>query len=118
VAVSIWNGDLARAEREVATLVTHAKRHSLGPYGAVAHGRRGQLSIRHGRAEDGIRTLKEALASLDRARFQGLTTIFKIELASGLRDMEHYSEALEILDLTSSWRNPTAIFCTYRSCSA
>lgn len=100
VSVFLWLGDLDCAEQHIDRLFALAERHSLGPYLAVGRGFRGELAIRRGDADNGVRTLQHALTELHKAPYEMLTTPLNIALVEGLCATRRFTEALTLLDET------------------
>ncbi len=96
----LWIGDLEGAGEHADLLIGHAQSHSLGPYLAVGRAYKGALAIRRGDAKAGVETLKAALAQLHAARFEVLSTEFKLALAQGLAAIGKVGEALALVDET------------------
>jgi tetratricopeptide (TPR) repeat protein len=99
-AVYLWSGDLETAEAHVDWFLSRAETLSLGPYLAVAHGLKGELAIRRGDAIAGVEMLQGSLAKLRAARYELVTTAFKLALAGGLNSLGRISEAIQVIDET------------------
>ena len=85
IFVFLETGDLPSAEEHVDRFIANAQSHSLGPYLAVGRGFKGQLAVRRGAAEDGVKDLQDCLEQLHAIRYELLTTPFDIALARGTR---------------------------------
>jgi predicted ATPase/DNA-binding winged helix-turn-helix (wHTH) protein len=100
VSVFLWIGDWLGAEESIERFTVHADKYSLAPYQAVGLGVKGELSVKRGEAEAGIRLLHVALESLHAHRYELLTTAFNITLAEGLALTGHVEQAIETIDRT------------------
>ncbi|MBB2161646.1 ATP-binding protein [Gluconacetobacter sacchari] len=100
VSVFLWVGDLARAEEHIDRLFARATLHSLGPYLAVGRGFQGELAIRRGDADAGVRSLQHGLTELHTAPYELLTTPLNIALVQGLGATRRFAEALALIDET------------------
>jgi len=100
VSVFLWLGDLDRADQHIDRLFALAERHSLGPYLAVGDGFRGEIAIRRGDADNGVRSLERALTELHTAPYELLTTPLNIALVQGLAATRQFVEAFALLDET------------------
>jgi predicted ATPase/DNA-binding winged helix-turn-helix (wHTH) protein len=98
VSVSLWNGDVEDAEEYIDRFIRQADRHSLAPYQAVGRGVKGELAVKRGEAETGIRLLRSSLESLHGLRYELLTTQFNATLAEGLADTGQFQTALVVID--------------------
>jgi tetratricopeptide (TPR) repeat protein len=100
VSVFLWVGDLARADHHIERLLARAEPHSLGPYLAVGRGFQGELAIRRGDADSGVRNLRHGLTELHAAPYELLTTPLNIALVQGLAATRRFDEALALIDET------------------
>jgi predicted ATPase/DNA-binding winged helix-turn-helix (wHTH) protein len=100
VAVFLWTGDLASAERHIDSLIAHAESNSLEPLIAVGRCRKAELSIRRGHAKDGVRSLQESLKKLHAVHYELLTTEFNISLVQGLAAVGRFDEGITLIDET------------------
>lgn len=100
VSVYMWVGDLERAERDINRFVAYAEVHSLTPYLAVGRGVKGELAVRRGDAERGVRAIQDCLVELRESRYELLTTAFNLTLAEGLTALGQTADALKLLDDT------------------
>jgi hypothetical protein len=98
VPVFIWSGDLMAAEAIIDRLVAHAARYSLGPYQAVSLGLSGDLSIKRGDAQNGVRLLGQCLDELRAERHQVLTPVLASAMAEGLAVMGQIENAFAAID--------------------
>jgi tetratricopeptide (TPR) repeat protein len=99
-SVFVSTGDLTGAEKSAANLMSLAERHSLGAYHAVGLGFQGELSIKSGRIEIGIKLLRESLESLHAARWELLTAEFSGAIAEGMAKTGEHCLALSMIDRT------------------
>jgi predicted ATPase/DNA-binding winged helix-turn-helix (wHTH) protein len=100
VSVYLWIGDLERAERDIDSFIAYAEARSLTPYLAVGRGVKGELDVRRGNPERGVKALERCLVDLHESRYELLTTAFNLTLAEGLPLVGRTSEALALLDDT------------------
>ncbi|RWE44089.1 MAG: transcriptional regulator [Mesorhizobium sp.] len=100
VTVFVWVGDLDRAEEHLNRLFSCAELHALRPYLAVGRGLQGELAIRRGDAESGVRSLQGALQDLHAAPYELLTTPLSIALVQGLAATDRSAEAFAPIDET------------------
>jgi predicted ATPase/DNA-binding winged helix-turn-helix (wHTH) protein len=90
--VFLWIGDWPTAEAIIERLIAHAERHSLAPYRAVGVGLKGELSLRRGDVDAGIRLLRTCLETLH------ADPIFLADLSEGLAMAGQGDEAMAIID--------------------
>ena len=100
-SVFLWAGAHDVAGRIIEKLVTHAAKHSLGPYQAVGLGLRGELLVKRGDAV-GVDVLRRATEALHAGRHGLLETVFMTALAEGLALRGEFSEALSAIELALS----------------
>jgi predicted ATPase/DNA-binding winged helix-turn-helix (wHTH) protein len=93
VSVFLWTGDLKSAADNVALFKARAKTASLGPYLAVARGFEGELALRSGDPQQGADSLEASLVDLRAARYELLSTPFRISLIEGLVATGRVTEA-------------------------
>src|SRR6266481_7343722 len=93
--VFLWTGDWSEADRSIDRLIARAEKYSLGPYHAIGLGLKGQLSLREGDTEAGLRLLN---ACLEADQHQVLTAEFRSELAIGLARAGRHDEAHAAID--------------------
>ena len=84
ITIQLWNRDIEGAGQAIEHLLTHADRHSLGPYHAVAIALKGELAILRGEPAGGVTLLRQALVALKTEQHHVLTTSFSRALAEGL----------------------------------
>jgi tetratricopeptide (TPR) repeat protein len=96
--VFIWSGDWTGAEAIIERLVVHAARYSLGPYQTIALGFMGDLLIKRGDVQRGIRLLGDCLDEVRAARYYFLMPIFASAMAEGMAVLGQVKEALAAID--------------------
>ena len=99
-SVFLWCGDLEVAAEHINSSISLAESYSLGPLIAVGRGRKGELAIRRGEAQDGVESLRTSLAAIHAVRYELLTTEFNISLVQGLAATGHFSEGFALIDET------------------
>jgi tetratricopeptide (TPR) repeat protein len=92
VSVFLWIGDWPAAEAIIERLIAHAERHSLTPHHAVGVGSKGELSLKRGDVEAGIRLLRTCLETLQ------ADPVFTGALAEGLAMAGQFGEAIAVID--------------------
>jgi tetratricopeptide (TPR) repeat protein len=92
VSVFLWIGDWPAAEAIIERLTAHAERHSLAPHHAVGVGSKGELSLRRGDADAGIRLLRTCLEALP------ADPVFTGDLAEGLAMAGRFDEAMALIN--------------------
>ncbi len=97
-AVYLWVGDLELAEKHIEWFLSRAETHSLGPYLAVGHGLKGELAIRRGDPALGVEMLERSLQKLHAARYELVSTAFRLALAQGLADVDRVADGLAVID--------------------
>ncbi|WFP63590.1 winged helix-turn-helix domain-containing protein [Mesorhizobium sp. WSM4904] len=100
VSVLVWVGDFDRAEEHINRLFSCAELHSLRPYLTVGRGFQGELAIRRGDAESGVRSLQRVLQDLHAAPYELLTTPLSIALVQGFAATGQFAEALALVNKT------------------
>ncbi len=100
ISLFLWLGDLDRASQHIDRLFALADLHSLGPYLVVGRGFRGELAIRRGDADSGVRSLQHALVELHTLPYELLTTPLNIALIQGLAETHRFVEAFALLKET------------------
>jgi tetratricopeptide (TPR) repeat protein len=98
VSVHLWIGDLDSAEECIDRFIVQANRHSLAPYQAAGEGVKGELLVKRGDAERGVRMLRRALEKLHALRYELLTTAFSATLAEGLAAAGEVKSALDVAE--------------------
>jgi predicted ATPase len=92
VPVFLWIGDWPAAEAVIERLIAHAQRHSLAPHHAVGVGSKGELSLKRGDVDAGIRLLRTCLETLH------ADPVFTGDLAEGLAMAGQFDEAMAVID--------------------
>jgi predicted ATPase/DNA-binding winged helix-turn-helix (wHTH) protein len=98
VSVFLWTGDLKSAADNVALFKARARTASLGPYVAVARGFEGEIAMRSGDPEQGVEGLEASLIDLRAARYELLSTPFRISLIEGLVDTGRITDAHALVE--------------------
>ncbi len=106
-AVALFAGDLAAAERLVATLLSDARKHGFGAWHAWGGCFQGLLQVKRGEVTTGMQLLRDALDELRGARFAARYTQFLGALAESLGAAGQVAEGLAAIDeaLARSQRN-------------
>jgi len=99
-SVFLWCGDLEVAAEHINSSISMAESYSLGPLIAVGRGRKGELAIRRGEAQDGVESLRASLAAIHAVRYELLTPEFNISLAQGLAATGYFAEGFALIDET------------------
>lgn len=97
--VFLWVGNLDAAEENIEWFVQHSERHNLAAYRGVGLGLEGELAIRRGDVNRGVRLLGESLSSSHAGRYNMTTTVFASALAEGLALSGRTAEALHTVEL-------------------
>jgi tetratricopeptide (TPR) repeat protein len=97
-SVFLWRGDWSREEEIIDRLASHAQKHSLSPYMAVATGLKGEVEIKRGRPDVGVKLLRESLQAVHANRYEMRTGVFTNALAEGLNDLRQHAAALGVID--------------------
>ena len=100
VTVFFWTGDLDSAADHIDLFCARARSAPHGPYVVVGRAFRGELAIRRGDAAAGVESLRACLEELRAARYELLTTSFRIALVQGLTITGRFAEALALVDDT------------------
>jgi predicted ATPase/DNA-binding winged helix-turn-helix (wHTH) protein len=100
--VFLWNGDWASSEDIIARIISHAAKHSLGPYHAVGLGLRGELLIRRGEVPEGIALTRSCLETLTAHRHLILSSVFTTNLAEAMAAVGRLDEAMTMIDVAAS----------------
>jgi hypothetical protein len=74
--ISLWVGDLAAAGQSAASLIDHAKTHSLDSHHAFGLGFKGELSATRGDVAAGIGLFRACLDGLQQAGAQTFNLVF------------------------------------------
>jgi predicted ATPase len=92
VSVFLWVGDWPAAQAIIERLIAHAEGHSLALHHAVGLGSKGELSLRRGDVDAGIRLLRTCLETLP------ADPVFTGDLAEGLATAGQLHEAMALID--------------------
>src|SRR4029079_7311750 len=111
IAVSLWSGDLPRAEAHIERLISCAESHALSPYVFVGQGYGGEVAIRRGDAKGGIEILRRCLEKLHAATYEVFTTALEISLAQGLMATGRFDEAFKGIDKAIGRVETNGDFC-------
>jgi len=111
IAVSLWSGDLPRAEAHIERLISRAESQALSPYVFVGQGFGGEVAIRRGDAEGGIEILQRCLEKLHAATYEVFTTALEISLAQGLMATGRFDEAFKGIDKAIGRVETNGDFC-------
>ena len=96
--VFLWRGDLDEGEQLLGRLLTHSKRHSLGPYHTLGLALSGELAVARGNASEGVALLQRSLGLLHVQKLHVLTPALHVALADGLVTMGEFVEAAAVID--------------------
>jgi len=96
--VALVIGDLAMAERSVATMIDHAARHSIRRWQAWCLCLRGAVALKRDDTAAGMRLLREGLIELRENRFALRYSCYLGELAEALGKSGEIAEALDAID--------------------
>jgi predicted ATPase/DNA-binding winged helix-turn-helix (wHTH) protein len=105
-----WTGDLATVEDYVERLVQHAGEHSLSPYRSVGIGLKGDILVRRGELEAGIRLLRESLNDLHVEKYRLYTPWLSCTLAEGLAADGQLDQALDLMREIAPLSRQTAVY--------
>jgi predicted ATPase len=96
--VLLWTGDWSEADRIIARLIACAEKYSLGPSHAIGLGLKGELSLKQGDMDAGLRLLTVSLKALEIGQHQVFTAVFTSDLAIGLARAGRPDEANAAID--------------------
>ncbi len=94
IAVFLWRGDLASAQKHIEWLISRAGLHSLSPYMSVARGFEGEIAIRLGDPESGVDTIRRCIERLHASTYEVFTTMLELSLIKGLSALGKVEEGL------------------------
>jgi predicted ATPase/DNA-binding winged helix-turn-helix (wHTH) protein len=100
MSVFHWLGDLGAAEEVTQRFVEHADCYSLGPHRASGRGMQGMLALSRGNVEEAVEHLQNCLDALRAARYEFLSTSFRLSLSQGLAASNRFVEALALINDT------------------
>jgi predicted ATPase/DNA-binding winged helix-turn-helix (wHTH) protein len=98
VTFFLWKGDWFEADRIIDGLIAYAEKYSLRCHHAICLGLKGELSLRQGDTEAGLRLLNGSLDALKAVRHQTMTPVFTSDLAIGLARAGRPDEADAAID--------------------
>jgi predicted ATPase/DNA-binding winged helix-turn-helix (wHTH) protein len=99
-SVFFFSGDYDTGEDYVEQFHELAEQYSLIPYQLTWLGLKGELLVRQGKVEEGVRLLSDALDELQRRRYGLLMAELNSALAEGLAAIGRVDEALALVDQT------------------
>lgn len=100
--IFMWTGDWDVADELISKLITHARRHGIGPYLAVGIGYQGALLVKRGEPAAGVALLHDCLNELRSGRHTLLNSVFICALAEGLAMLGKFDEARSAIDELAS----------------
>jgi tetratricopeptide (TPR) repeat protein len=106
ICVFHWAGDLESAEACIRKAIAHAVTHSLSPFQTVALGMRGELLIRRGDVDAGMKLVRSSLEALHADRYEMYTASLSGVLAAGLASTGRLEEALATINAAISNAEP------------
>ena len=83
VTLLLWRGEWSEAESIVDKLIAYAEKYSLRCHHAICLGLKGELGLRQGDTETGLRLLNASLGALEAVQHQTMTPVFTSDLAIG-----------------------------------
>jgi predicted ATPase len=98
VTFFLWTGEGSEADRIIDGLIAYAKKYSLRCHHAICLGLKGELSLRQGDTEAGLRLLNGSLDALEAVQHQTMTPVFTSDLAIGLARAGRPDEADAAID--------------------
>jgi predicted ATPase len=96
--VLLWTGDWSEADRIIARLIACAEKYSLEPSHAIGLGLKGELSLKQGDTDAGLRLFTVSLKALEIGQHQIFTAVFTSDLAIGLARAGRLDEADAAID--------------------
>ncbi|MGC1303760.1 MAG: tetratricopeptide repeat protein [Caulobacteraceae bacterium] len=96
--VFLWRSDLDEAEELIDRLMTHATRHSLGPYLTIGQALTGELAIARGEPAIGVPILQRAMKGMQAVQHRTLASELHRALAEGLLRSGEVDEAALVID--------------------
>jgi tetratricopeptide (TPR) repeat protein len=105
--VALWDRDWETAETYIDRLVAHARSRSILPFPAAGSGLQGYLAIKRGHAKTGVDLIQSSLGSLQRHRYELLTTILQGALAEGLSTLGQHDRAIKAIENALSFAERT-----------
>jgi predicted ATPase len=101
-SVFLWRGDWSREEDIIERLLALATRHSLSPYVAVATGLKGEVHVKRGQPEAGVKLLQDGLQAVHDNRYEMRTGVFLNALAEGLNNSGNHPLAMAPVEEASA----------------
>jgi len=98
VTFFLWTGEWSEADRIIDRLIAYAEKYSLRCHHAICLGLKGELSLRQGDTEAGLRLLNACLEALEGVQHQTMTPVFTSDLATGLARAARPDEANAAID--------------------
>jgi predicted ATPase/DNA-binding winged helix-turn-helix (wHTH) protein len=98
VTFFLWTGECSEADRTIDGLVAFAEKYSLRCHHAICLGLKGELSLRQGDTEAGLRLLNACLEALGGVQHQTMTPVFTSDLAICLARTGRPDEADAAID--------------------
>jgi predicted ATPase len=98
VTFFLWTGEWSEADRTIDGLVAFAEKYSLRCHHAICLGLKGELSLRQGDTEAGLRLLNACLEALGGVQHQTMTPVFTSDLAICLARTGRPDEADAAID--------------------
>jgi predicted ATPase/DNA-binding winged helix-turn-helix (wHTH) protein len=96
--IALLVGDLPAAERFISLLLRHTEGHALGVWNAYGDCFKGELLIKRGDIDAGLRLSHAAVDKLRKARFVQYLTAFLGALAEGFASAGQVSQGLAVID--------------------
>jgi hypothetical protein len=93
VTLFLWRGEWSEAESIMDKLIPYAEKYSLRCHHAIGLGLKGELALRQGDTEAGLRLLNASLGALEAVQHQTMTPVFTSDLAIGLARVGRPDEA-------------------------
>jgi predicted ATPase/DNA-binding winged helix-turn-helix (wHTH) protein len=84
VTLFLWRGERSEAESIIDKWIAYAEKYSLRCHHAICLGLKGELALRQGDTEAGLRLLNASLGALEAVQHQTMTPVFTSDLAIGL----------------------------------
>ncbi|WP_421914412.1 ATP-binding protein [Mesorhizobium sp.] len=98
ICVMIWNGNLDEAEQQIDRFISNAESYDLDTYILLGRCFEGQLAIRRGDNEHGIKLIQRCLHGLHALRYELMTTSFNISLAQAFAATGRIDEGISLVD--------------------
>src|SRR6267154_1088082 len=107
VTFFLWTGEWSEADRTIDGLIAYAEKYSLRCHHAICLGLKGELALRQGDTEAGLRLLNASLGALEAVQHQTMTPVFSSDLAIGLAKAGRSDEADAAIEKTMGSGDPT-----------